>query len=319
MKNIWIIASIVFVIAVAGCASQTTGVLSGVEKGVSLSPKSYSQNDFIEFFGKAKQAGPIITWVGDWQQLADNRSAPHVLQQLSGQFGYKPIIIVQFFQQSTGNLLRPLDDATKQDYRESAVSFARKYKPEYMGLGVEINILYEKSPNDFNDYVDFHNSLYDDIKSASPNTKVFTVFQLERMKGLKGGLFGGANDAGDWQLISITNADMIVFTTYPGIIYNSPSEIPPGYYDQIRAHTSKPVAFSETGWFREGPQGWDSSVQEQVDYISSLFNLTRNISPEFIVWSFLYDQQLEAPFNTMGLLPKDGSTTTAWEVWKSAK
>jgi len=29
------------------------------------------------------------------------------------------------------------------------------------------------------------------VKSVSPQTKVFTIFQLEQMKGLNGGLFGG--------------------------------------------------------------------------------------------------------------------------------
>src|SRR3989344_510352 len=171
-------------------------------KGVSLSPKSFQGQDFTDFFSKAKEAGSIVTWAGDWNELGSD-GGPKVVAELSKTYGYEPLIQAQFFTQSSGKLLRPLDAATKESYKQSIASFAAKYKPKYIGIGIEVNMLYEKSPAGFDEFVSFYSEVYDAVKKASPSTKVFTIFQLERMKGLHGGLFGGENDVAkaEWQLL----------------------------------------------------------------------------------------------------------------------
>ena len=192
-------------------------------KGISLSPKSFQAEDFTDFFEKAKQIGDVVTWAGDWDELANTQSGgPTVVASLSSKYDYIPIIQAQFFTQSTGKLLRPLNDATKQRYKDSAIAFAEKYKPEYLGFGIEVNMLYEKSPADFDVFSQFFGEVYDAIKIKSPNTKVFTVFQLEKMKGLSGGVFGGKNDLkkSQWFLLEkFPKSDIAAFTTYPGLIY----------------------------------------------------------------------------------------------------
>ncbi len=51
-------------------------------KGVSLSPKSYSSADFTDFFVKAKQAGSIVSWAGDWNDLNTPNGAATVVASL---------------------------------------------------------------------------------------------------------------------------------------------------------------------------------------------------------------------------------------------
>jgi len=99
-------------------------------------------------------------------------------------------------------LIRSLDEATKQKYKESAAAFAKSYQPKYIGLGIEVNILHEKSEKDFNYSVLFYNEVYDAVKEVSPETKVFTVFQMEKMKSMNGRLWRGENNPanGQWQL-----------------------------------------------------------------------------------------------------------------------
>lgn len=148
------------------------------------------------------------------------------------------------------------------------------------------------------------------MKTASPNTQVFTVFQLEKMKGLSGGLFGGKSDPGqnEWSLLDrFAKADFFAFTTYPGLVYKDPSEISTNYYDEIRLHTSKRIAFSEIGW--------QSSETEQADFIRLFFTLTKSLEPEFRIWSFLYDQPTIVPFDSMGLFRPDGTPKPGWDTW----
>ena len=287
-------------------------------RGVSLSPKSYSSTDFTDFFAKVKETGRIVTWSGDWANLSDPKSAPYIVAQLAANNGLKPIIIAQFFTQSTGKLLRPLNDSIKQEYKAGAVSFVKAYKPEYIGFGIEINMLHESSPADFASFKAFFSEVAKAVKLESPGTKIFTTFQLERLKGLRGGLFGGANDptTNDWALLGdFPDADVIAFTTYPCLVYGDPSDLPIDYYSEIAKHTSKPIVFTEAGWFRVGPKGWESSPDEQARFATTYIDLTKGIHPRLLVWSFLYDQTVAEPFTSMGLLGKDNSTSPAWEAW----
>ena len=143
------------------------------------------------------------------------------------------------------------------------------------------------------------------------------------MKGLDGGLFGGANNASDneWFLLDqFTNSDLIAFTTYPGLIYTSPDQLPADYYYEIQLHTTKPIAFTEIGWHSAAtPTGWESSENEQADFVTKFFALTSDVHPKMTIWSFLYDQNTVVPFNSMGLWRTDGTAKQAWNFWINAE
>lgn len=293
-------------------------------KGVSLSPKSFESKDFQEFFNKAKETGEIISWAGDWQELANvEEGGPAVVASLASQYKYTPIIEAQFFTQSTGKLLRPLNENTKASYKKVAADFTEKFKLPYLGLGIEINTLYEKSPADFEEFTKFFSEVYDAVKAVSPKTKVFTIFQLEKMKGLQGGLFGGKNDPSknEWELIQkFPKSDIIAFTTYPSLIYKNPSEIPADYYSEIPSHLSKPIAFIEIGWPSGADiPGWQSSEAEQREFIKIYFRLSQDLKKEFDIWSFLYDQKIIEPFNSMGLIGKDDTLKESWNEWRKTR
>lgn len=291
-------------------------------KGVSLSPRSFQANDLNAFFAKSKQTGEVITWAGDWYELSDTatNSGANFLISNSSNYRYIPIIEAQFFDQSTGSLLRPLNDSIKTIYKNIAVRFAEKYKPEYLALGIEVNILFDKSPADFNNFAGLFSEIYDSIKVKSTGTKVFTIFNLEKMKGLKGGLFGGTNDTtkAEWFLLDdFAKSDLIAFTSYPDLIFKDPSNMPANYYNDIKLHTSKPIAFSETGWHSDAsPAGWESSDSEQASYVNKFFNLTKDLDKELEIWSFMYDPDTFEPFKSMGLLRRsDGTEKPSWNEW----
>lgn len=291
-------------------------------KGVSLSPKSFQPDDFTGFFSKAKEAGNAVMWAGDWNELANTQNgAPAVVSALADNYGLVPVVEAQFFTQSTGKLLRPLDEQTKKAYIESAAAFAEAFKPQYMGFGIEVNVLYEKSPDDFEEFARLFSEVYDAVKIVSPETKVFTVFQLEKMKGMNGGLFGGKNDASNarWQLLDkFQKADLIAFTTYPGLVYKSPSEMPADYYSGIKQHTKKDIAFTEAGWHTAAsPKGWESSNEEQEEFVKKFIGLLEGMNSKIIIWSFLYDQNTIEPFNSMGLYNNEGKKP-AFDAWGKA-
>jgi len=119
-------------LAVSGCGNANTTEHSrqveepnGILRGVSLSPKSSQSADFTDFFEKATRAGQTIMWAGDSGELSNvNKGGPVVTTELASVYDYTPLIEVTFFTQSTGELIRPLDEATKHDYIDSAADFA---------------------------------------------------------------------------------------------------------------------------------------------------------------------------------------------------
>lgn len=284
-------------------------------KGVSLTPRSSQENDFLDFFEKAKQTGNVVTWAGDWNELGKIGGSPQVLTEIAPTYDLTPLVEVT--PQSNGVLLRPLNETIKQIYESDVVAFAGKYKPAYLGLGIEINLLYEKSPEDFEEFVEFYNDVYDSVKAESPNTKVFTIFQLEKMKGYTMWSNEPANpDKEQWFLLEKFKTDICAFTTYPGLVFKDPSEIPRDYYTEIRNYTTKPIAFTEIGWHSEAsPLGWESSEAEQAEFIETFHSITKDLNVEITIWSFLYDQKTIEPFRSMGLLREDGTARPAWDSW----
>ena len=132
-------------------------------------------------------------------------------------------------------------------------------------------------------------------------------------------MFGGVNDTShnQWEILDkFKDSDLLAFTTYPTLIYNSPSDIPSGYYEEISKHTNLEYIFSEVGWIRTGDiKGWEGSEIEQSKYIE----LLGNTSSKGYIWSFLYDQDVEKPFRYMGLRGVDFNNTEtlsekAWEM-----
>ncbi len=328
MRNKAVFALIVLIVLATACTSAQNKTQNAAQeesssqneqqalKGFALTPKSFRGSDFTDFFEKA---GSVVSWAGDWNELGNtNNGGPKVVTELAPQYKYTPVIEAQFFTQSTGALLRTLDEETKQSYKAGAVAFGQTYKPKYMGFGIEVNVLYEKSPQDFEEFVSFYNEVYDAVKAVSPGTKMFTIFQLEKMKGLNGGLFGGVSDPSkaQWFMLERFDTDIAAFTTYPGLIYKDPSEIPGDYYSELASKTSKPIAFTEIGWHAAAsPAGWESSESEQAEFVSRFFTLTTDLDKELVIWSFMYDQETVEPFNSMGMISSSGTERPAFRQW----
>ena len=274
-----------------------------------------------DFFTRAQQAGGIVEWAGDWQEIGGS-GAPATVAQLASEHNLKSMIVVQFFIQSTGQLIRPLNATNEQHYLSTTSDFVRQYRPSYFGVGIEVNLLYEKNITAFNEFVSLYSQVYSEVKSISASTVVFTVFQLEKMNGMGGGLYGGTNDQSkaEWQLLAqFPNDDIAAFTTYPSLVYHSPADIPSDYYARISLHTNRSVGFTEVGWHSgDVAGGWGSNETEQAKFVTRFFSMSSSLDRAFVVWSFLYDQNATVPFNSMGLFYDNGTAKQSWQTWLGA-
>jgi hypothetical protein len=319
----------------AGCGGAATGVTTTAAavtsqapvepgrplRGFALSPPAGDPAGFAAFFDLAVGHADVVERVGDvleWEEAAG--SAMAVVQSLSGTHGYEPITLAGTFDPATGEAIRPLDDATFDRYVAAAADFARRHRPQHLGLGVEVDALWRTDPEEFDRFVELFAAVADAVHDASPDTRVFTTFQLERLSGMQGGLFGGTNDPDQaaWSLIDrFPGADLIGFTTYPGLVYPTPDDIPGDYYERLAGRVGgRPIAFSEMGWQAAGDLGaYSGSPEAQARFVARFPELIADIDVAFYVWSFLFDPGAPAPFDTMGLIAADGTRRPAWEVW----
>lgn len=289
-------------------------------RGVSLSPRSFGGEDVRSFFDQAADAGSVVRWAGDWTELDPDGGAPAAVATLARQHDLEPVIETGVFSAGDRELFRPLTGEARAEYVESAASFCERHAPPYLGIGVEVDAHSETDPDSFETFVDLFADTYDAVKAVSPDTLVYTGFQLERIRGLRGGLFGGENDPGaaNWALIDrFPDADLTAVTTNPGLIYRDPGEVPDDYYDELAARTDRPVAITETGWtHRTVAEGWESDEAEQADFVERLAVLTSDVDLEMLVWLWLYEQpDPTGAFEGMSLRREDGSGRPAWDVW----
>ncbi|MBI5157598.1 MAG: hypothetical protein HZA58_06225 [Acidimicrobiia bacterium] len=290
-------------------------------RGFSLSPQSYAPEEFTAFFELAAAHGDIVERVADileWEE--EPGAAVTVVQGLAAQFGYLPLSVGGVFDVDTGELLRPIDEATFDRYVAAAEGFAERHRPRFLGLGVEIDTQWRTHPDEFDRFVELFAAVADAVHGASPETLVFTTFQLERFSGLQGGIFGGTNDPSQvsWELIErFPDADIIGFTTYPGLVFASPDDIPEDYYRRLGDLAGgRPIAFTEMGWQAGGDFGpYSGTPAAQDRFVERFGELTAGADVAFFVWSFLFDQAVPEPFDTMGLIAADGTPRPGWERW----
>lgn len=297
-------------------AGPTPGTTQTARFGTSLSPRSTTEDDFTTFLELVDDAGGILLWAGDWSELATEDGAPEITVQLASDRGLTPVLATGL--PRTSNEEHDLD----ADQRERVVAvyrdFVAEHRVPWLAVGVEVDELERTSPQLFDEYVAAFADIAIAVSDASPATKVFPVFQFERVAGRHGGLFGGADGAPPrWDLLTrFPDADAIGFTTYPALVFGDPAEIPDDYYEAVADHTDLPVLFTEVGWFAGTDiAGWESSEAEQLAFVERLAGLMDALDPEAVIWSFLFDQDVEVPFDTMGLLDDTGQERLAWRAW----
>ena len=270
--------------------------------------------------------------VGVYTNWADpNGGVPAVIASTAvaaKQYGFGPVVIaLGVARDGTTGVVSTVDWASQRArFVQTAASIARDQRPSYLALGVEVNRLWMSDPSAFDGFVAGYAEAYDEIKKVSPATKVFTIFQLELMRGAAYILTGQASTAVQWSLLDRFRGrlDLVGFTTYPFLAFASPKEIPDDYYQEAMRRASLPVAFTEVGWPSGSIAGtasrYDGTPEEQVEFITRFFALTAQVQREVVLWSFPNEVASVPgrPFATVALRTRDGAAKPALAAWQAA-
>lgn len=198
---------------------------------------------------------------------------------------------------------------------------ARNYEPEYLALGVEVNMLYDRNPAQFEAFLELYKEAYTQAKATSPDTKVFPTFQLEDLEGN----FGRVHPP-QWEILDLFEGymDVLAISTYPyRTELRSASELRPDYYGQLRSKWDGEIVISETGYASAPVEGQISigSEEDQKVFLERIISDAEEYDFAAVVWFAALDpafasQGSAAVFRDIGLRRSDGSNKLAWSVWE---
>ena len=217
-----------------------------------------------------------------------------------------------------------LDPEVKEAYLAYAEYMALNYRPAYMALAVEANMLYEQNRGEFEDFLPVYRDAYRRVKAVSPETRVFVTFQYEELLGL---VPWRKEHEARWEIAELFEPDLDLFaiSTYPSFVYARADAVPPDYYLQIQDYTALPIALAESGYASgPGPGGLNSGTEgDQARYVRQLLDDAEFLRAALVIWFASADPALgDGPpydlFRSIGLRRRDGSAKLAWQSWQEA-
>lgn len=213
------------------------------------------------------------------------------------------------------------DPKLREAFLAYTAYIAANYKPDYLALGVEINMLYQRSPRQFEAFVSLYREAYAQAKEASPRTKVFPTFQLEDLEGS----FGDIHPP-HWEVLEYFSGhmDALAISTYPFLAgIQSAGDLRPEYYSQLRARFDGEILIAETGYASAPVEGRVTvgTEEDQKVFLDRILHDAQENGFSTVVWLAALDPAFvergaTSVFKDIGLRGSDGGNKLAWSTWE---
>jgi hypothetical protein len=269
-----------------------------------------TESDYLRFLDELPKTGELVGVYVDW-------TAPDVIEsiQFVDQFaeGVDPLVALGFNFEVVHDTYF---SENLPDMKRTVTNVLETFDLEYLAFGVEVNrLIPEISEAAFLDFVYAYQEIHDLVKEISPDTKVFTIYQLEYLKGaayLSGREFDPQWDTLDYFAGKL---DLLGLTIYPFLEYQSVSDIPDDYYDDVPNHIQLPIAITEMAWLSEDVLVVNGSEEDQVEFLLQLLEKTQAWNLEMTLYSFLYEPEGIDLFESAALITNDGKSKEIYSYW----
>ena len=217
------------------------------------------------------------------------------------------------------------------------LNYARKMveflQPDYLLVGVEVNLLIRNNPGMWSAYIELQSHVYAGLKALYPDLPVaVSVFCVPFFPEFSGGDSLPAQLAG---LADLTpHVDFIAFSVHPFMSALLAESFPDDYFDRLFAHTSKPVAISESSypaqvWSSLTPLTWNGSPEKQDAFLAKMLEASQKRNARFVIWfairdydalwnSVLGQSQEALVWRDTGLYDEAGADRLAIVRWRKA-
>ena len=205
-------------------------------------------------------------------------------------------------------------------------------QPQWLAIGVEVNLLHVHAPDRWPAYLRLHRDTYEAVKTRYPDLQVLTTIAAQHFMGMAEGTDPILQAQAMAELAEHT--DMFGFSIYPHLSADVPDPIPQGFYDpllEFSARLRTPSAITESGTASAPiPWGWTSihgSPERQVQATDALFRTAVEGDMTFMVnWAshdypaFLEKipeeaRDLASLWVSTGILDGDGNAKAVTPLW----
>lgn len=202
--------------------------------------------------------------------------------------------------------------------------------PEYIGLASEINTLGARGDRAKYDVLrDMANTLAPQLRQLSPASKVFVSFQVDDAWELPPFPPTGVDQ---FAMARDFDIDVMGVSSYPGVSFDDPADIPVDYYRRLAVASGKPLIQVEGGWSSADTAVFGPSTPAlEAAYFRRLFELLGGVNAELVALLTLADLDLASPlwtvppdrldalrnFASMGIVDSHLQPKLAYGEWKS--
>ncbi|HTQ10441.1 MAG TPA: hypothetical protein VMI31_10245 [Fimbriimonadaceae bacterium] len=209
-----------------------------------------------------------------------------------------------------------------------AAAYAKIVKPEYLGLGSELNLLRDHLPDKTNDaMVAMCAEAAKRVKQVSPETILYVSVQAEWAWGRLGGV-GGDYKGCEEIFKDFPFIQALGVSSYPAFGWGDPKQLPIDYFRRLLGGRSLPVLMVEGGWPSTDVPGAKSDQDKEARWLKRLFAILDDCHASFV--GLLMYTDLDLPhipelkgtimpmFATMGLVDIDYKPKPAMAIWDEA-
>jgi hypothetical protein len=205
------------------------------------------------------------------------------------------------------------------------------FKPDYFLMGIEVNLLLKQNPALWPDYLEFHQYIYQALKTAYPSIKIAVSFTgIDLLQGYTDVDYN-QQITGFQQVIGMS--DFMGISFYPYQTKYTTNTLPADMFEKLFQLTDKPKAFTETGYPAQKFSIFNNLVTfegteaKQNAYMERLFREANSANIEFIINFVLrdYDQlwqsigakdDVSIAWRDTGLIDENGLERAAYQTWK---
>jgi hypothetical protein len=208
------------------------------------------------------------------------------------------------------------------------------FEPDYFNMSIEANLLHFLEPTKWTDYVQFHQYIYESLKSAYPSLPIFcSITGAHILEGYFDGSDVSLERLAALQILAYS--DMFAISFYPYISKYLGNPYPKESFDELFKISSKPLAIAETGYPAQSFTMDTNNSQVTVEsdeakqdlFINDLLKSCNEHNATFVI-SFVvrdYDQLWEdlgsknditIAWRDSGLIDEQGRERESFATWK---
>jgi hypothetical protein len=269
-----------------------------------------TEQDYRDFLAEMPFTGELVGVYVDWA-ASDLIESIRFVDQFAE--GVDPLVALGF---NIEHVDEDYFSRNAEEIKNTVHSVLKEFDLDYLAFGVEVNrLIPEVSQEAFLDFVSVYLQVYDLVKESSPDTKVFTIYQLEYLKGAA--YLSGREFEPQWETLDLfgDKLDLLGLTVYPFLEYPSVGQIPEDYYAEVPLKIPLPIAITEMAWLSEDVLVVEGSEEDQVAYFLQLLEATQHWKLEMMLYSFLYEPRGVDLFESAALKTNQGDPKEIYHYW----